>query len=309
MLLNFIQWLLSTLPSPQTVKDIAIALIGAGAGAWGGALGAQRIADRGKLREGLLKQIRSVNVAIDLASLIATVFLNLKEQHVRGMKQAYDAKYEEFKRRRVDRRPYELAADFEVLAPVSVPVEQLQAIVFGELSFTAGRPIVLAPTLAEVVRTTNTIISERNRLIEEFRSNRRSDDMAQLLSFYFGVPDAHNNIDKRYANTIEGLYSNTDHCIAFASMLIKDLGIQGEALKKRFDARFRKKAPMIHKPLFDKAQERGLMPDQKEYAAWDHMFVQPTTDHPAPSRLQRFQRSYLRPLFVWRIGRQKQGGS
>jgi hypothetical protein len=234
-----------------------------------------------------------------MASLTANLFLSLKEQHVRRMKQAYDAKRAEFEQRLIDHRPFELPADFEGLAPVSAPVEQLQATVFDKLSSRAGRPVVLAPMLAQVVKTTNDIITERNRLIEEFRTNRRPGDNEQLLSFYFGMRDAHGNIDNRFGTAIDSLYRHTDDCIAFAHILIKDLGAHGDELKKRFDARFRPKAPMIHKPLFNKAEERGLMPDWSQYLDWESMFIKP---RPEPSRLSHLRRWFVTPVIVrWRM--------
>jgi hypothetical protein len=275
--------------------QLAASLFTAAFGALAGALTAKRIAERTKLREELMKEIRSVNVAIDLAFLTANMFLTLKDQHVRRMKEAYDAKRAEFELRRIDRGPFELPADFEQLAPVSVPVEQLQAVVFDKLLSSAGRPIVLAPTLAQVVQTTNSVIAERNRLIEEFRANRRHGDNEQLLQYYFGIRDRHGNIDNRFGNSIEQLYRCTDDCIAFAKMLIRDLGTHGDGLKKRFDKLFRAKAPIIHKPLFDKAEQRGLMPDPSQYTDWDAMFVTP---RPELSWAKRWRRRFVTPLVL-----------
>jgi hypothetical protein len=275
--------------------QLAASLFTAALGALAGALTAKRIAERVKLREELTKEIRSVNVAINLASLTASMFLSLKGQHVKRMKETFDAKRAEFEQRLVDRGPFELPADFEGLALVSAPVEQLQAVVFDKLLSSAGRLIMLAPTLAQAVQTTNSVIAERNRLIEEFRANRRHGDNAQLLQFYFGVRDQHGNIDNRFGNSIEQLYRCTDDCIAFAEMLIGDLGTHGDGLKKRFDKLFRTKAPMIHKPLFDKAEQRALLPDANQYADWDTMFVKP---RPEPSWASRWQRRLVTPLVV-----------
>src|SRR5262249_1121831 len=116
-------------------------------GALAGALTAKRIAERVKLREELTKEIRSVNVAINLASLTASMFLSLKGQHVKRMKETFDANRAEFEQRLIGRCPFELPADFEGLALVSAPVEQLQTVVFDKLLSSAGRLIMLAPTL------------------------------------------------------------------------------------------------------------------------------------------------------------------
>jgi hypothetical protein len=141
--------------------------------------------------------------------------------------------------------------------------------------------------LAQVVKTTNEVIAERNRLIEEFRNNRIDGDNAQLLRFYFGVRDQHGNIDNRFGAAIEALYRHTDDSIAFAYKLIQDLGVHGDELKKRYDARFSPKAPIIHKPLFDKAEAQGLMPDWSEYKDWETMFVKPP---PEPTRAEMLRK-------------------
>lgn len=63
--------------------------IGALAGAAGGAWAAQRIADKVKVRDQLLDEVRSCNIAIELAHGICSTFLNLKEQHVERLQEDY----------------------------------------------------------------------------------------------------------------------------------------------------------------------------------------------------------------------------
>jgi hypothetical protein len=59
------------------VKDIVIAFIGSAAGAIGGAWAAQRISDRGKLREMLRKEVVRTNAVIDLLLMHIRSSLNL----------------------------------------------------------------------------------------------------------------------------------------------------------------------------------------------------------------------------------------
>lgn len=74
--------------------------------------------------------------------------------------------------------------------------------------------------LLQVVHSLNTSILERNRLIQEFRANRREGDTAQLLSFYFGERDAGGNIDNRLSEYIDAIHQHTDDVIAFGKLLI-----------------------------------------------------------------------------------------
>ena len=53
------------------------------AGAYAGAHGAKLIADRGKLREQLLIEIRNTNTATLIAVTICNSLLALKEQHIK----------------------------------------------------------------------------------------------------------------------------------------------------------------------------------------------------------------------------------
>lgn len=304
----YIQLLLDALPALSATREFLntafAALLGTGLGAWAGAWAAQRIAVRPKLRDDLTMEIRNINAAINLAFLTVNLSLSLKGQHIKRMKDTYDAKRAEFedvdRRRREGRLPpgvhFELPADFETLTTLLVPVEPLQTIVLDKLSL-RGRAHVLAPMLLQVVHSLNVSILERNRLIEEFRANCRQGDMAQLFSFYFGIRDAGGNIDNRFAASIEAIYRHTEDTIAFAHMLIKDLGAHGDELKAKFESLLREKGPTINKPDFQKAFERGLMPDEKEYADWEGMFVRKTIVLPQ-SHMRRLRRRYLTPLSV-----------
>ncbi|MGH8730204.1 MAG: hypothetical protein ACREVF_00660 [Burkholderiales bacterium] len=79
------------------------ALLGSLAGAFAGAAAAQRIAERSKHREELLREIRNTNAAIALAFGVCNTLLALKKQHVKSLKESYDAQKAallEFQRKR-----------------------------------------------------------------------------------------------------------------------------------------------------------------------------------------------------------------
>ena len=59
-----------------------IALVGAGAGAFGGALGAQIISEKIRRKADFLEEIRSTNAAIVVAFSICNSYLALKDQLV-----------------------------------------------------------------------------------------------------------------------------------------------------------------------------------------------------------------------------------
>jgi hypothetical protein len=94
------------------------AFIGSLAGAWGGALAAERIAEKRRVREQLLKEINQTNAAIELSHTICSSYLNLKEQHVRGVWEDYQRKREQVHDLRERQR-------HGAMAPRTVPTIQL----------------------------------------------------------------------------------------------------------------------------------------------------------------------------------------
>lgn len=159
-------------------SNFITSLLGAGAGASAGAYAAQRIADRSRLRERYLKEIRNTNAAISITFLMGNTLLGLKSQHVKRMKEAYDrqrADFEEFARRiaaglipRGDQ--FDIQADFETLETFMFPLDRLQSLAFDGLSLPT-RPLTVTPMVVRAVEALNRSIGERNRLIEEFRQS------------------------------------------------------------------------------------------------------------------------------------------
>lgn len=62
------------------------------AGAFGGALAAQRIGDRSKQRDALLQEIRSTNAAIMVTFTICNTGIVFKKQHVKDIYETYISK-------------------------------------------------------------------------------------------------------------------------------------------------------------------------------------------------------------------------
>ena len=66
------------------------AIAGFLAGAFAGALGAQRMADKTRNREELLKEIRATNASVMVSFGICNSLLSAKKQHIKSIKETFD---------------------------------------------------------------------------------------------------------------------------------------------------------------------------------------------------------------------------
>lgn len=257
----------------QFMSSVVGALAGAGFGAWG----AQRIAERAKRREELLKQIRNTNTAIMLAFSICNSVLSLKKQHVKSIKENFEEQRSAFlvhqKKRQSGQIGHDVlfyfAADFQTLLPPEFPIEIMQSVAFEKLSL-SGRPISLVITLTQTLQSLKDSLEKRNQLIESFKSNPLPPD--NLAAFYFGV-QLNGNVDRSYADSIEAIYTQTDDAIYFSHLLISDLRSHGQELTAAFKNTFKKGVPSINEADFSKAEQAGLLPDTAHYADWKNMFI------------------------------------
>jgi hypothetical protein len=264
------------------------AILGSLAGAFGGAVAAQLIADKTRNKDELLKEIRATNAATIIAFGVCNSTLLAKKQHIVALR-------ETFNQHRVAARAaiiaqqagggevFEFHGDFRTFDTLSLPLPILQTQVFEKLSV-QGRAILLLTTLCQSVIGLNEIISRRNQLIETFKARSPSSSGSELLALYFGFP-FQGRTDQQYSDSIEGIYKQADDAIWFSAKLCSDLSAHGDALSAAFKKKFGKGAPRIHKPDFVKANEENLMPSDADYVDWLSMFTKRTVPI---SRIGRF---------------------
>jgi hypothetical protein len=267
------------------------AIAGSLAGAFAGAVAAQRIADKTRNKDEVLKEIRATNAAIMMAFGICNSILLAKKQHISSLR-------ENFNQHRVAARAaiaaqqaghgqvFDFRADFRTLDILRLPLNLLQTLVFEKLSV-QGRPILLLTTLDQTVKGLNESIGKRNELTETFKAKSLPSSSPELLALYFGFP-FQGRIDQQYSDLIEAIYTQADNAIWFSAKLCSDLSAHGDQLSATFKKKFGKGAPRIHKPDFAKASEGNLMPSDDDYADWLSMFAR----RPAPlSRIGSVWRS------------------
>ena len=81
------------------VAGIFGAIPGALFGAWAGARAARKIAERSKLKSELSEELKNTNKAIVIAFSICNKVIGLKGQHVRPLKEEFDAGREALEKR------------------------------------------------------------------------------------------------------------------------------------------------------------------------------------------------------------------
>ncbi len=165
---------LISLMKADLTATIILSLLTACAGAYWGALGAQRIAERKKVKDDLVKEIRTTNAAVAITFDILNVFLASKKQHIVRLVAAFEEAKAQFEQVLAAKRGgnpqtvFKFQMDLQSIPEILVPDERLQKIVFEELSI-VGKPINLASVLVRSIHALGQSIAKRNQLIEKFR--------------------------------------------------------------------------------------------------------------------------------------------
>lgn len=249
------------------------------AGAFAGATAAQRIAEKGKFREELLKEFQHTSAVISLATAVACQALALKKQHVKALKDSYDddlKKFEAHKEKIIGKKiaantPFEISPNLLFLQEISPPTATIQDIVLSRLS-TVGRTIGTVTALADSVGNLNGALSKRNELLNTFK-NQQFPEGATFHHMYLGLPYRETQTNQEYGGSIEAISLYTDDIIFFSIKLCEDLRDHGEILKKRYKSRLRGSPPTIPTVDFEKPRQDGLVPKDEEYENWLSGFV------------------------------------
>lgn len=244
------------------------------AGAFGGAYAAQKIAEKAKVRDEVLKDIRSTNRALILALTITNLALALKNQYIQKLKTSYDADLEKYSthvslvRNKIIgvKKPLELSMDFTTLEKMSPPIEALQNIVLEKIS-TAGRALATVTALADGIANLNATLQRRNDLIASYKAK----DLpygARIEDLYLGLRYGDGNVNNEYGNTLQGAYLYTDDVIFFGMKLCEDLLSHGHRVVTKNKKRLRGASSDLVEADFAAARDLGLIPSDDQYTDW-----------------------------------------
>ncbi len=271
-------------------SDFAATLLATLVAAFAGAFGAHVIIEKTKRKQEQQRELRITNAAIMVSADICSLFLNLKRQHVKDLKQKFQDDIENYaivsgrsQKKGWPGQIFILQSNLTTLDPVRIPGEILVRQVFEDIS-PGQRAYTLTNTLIRSAHSLNRFINLRN----EFGQKMKGLDNNDICNLYLGLPDEQGHVDRTYTDSVKHICNLTDDCIFFSKTLTNDLVEHGELLKTRLG----KGAPRVNKPNFSNAEKEGLVPDLQRHKDWLGMFVK--HDSLEPSR-----RSKLFSLFPW----------
>jgi hypothetical protein len=270
-------------------SNFAIALIGGLTGAFGGALGAQHIVERGKRRDELLKELRNTNAATMAAFSACNAALALKKQHVQPMYEQFEREKKaltNFKAQRAAGKVpgntgYHFVADLRTFPALVVPIETLKDLVFHKIS-AYGRALALVSVLEQSLLGLTEGIVKRDILIQRFSTGAVPAERLHL--YYFGMPLPTGDTNQEYPDLVEAIHSYVDDVAFFSALLCSDLIAHGNRVHSAFTKRFGKGAPKVSTVDFSGPRQKGLIPPEAQYADWLNAFSQ---DDPSESEERR----------------------
>jgi hypothetical protein len=249
------------------------------AGAFAGAIAAQRIAEKGKFREELVKEFQSTNSAIALAISVTSVALALKKQHINDLKSSYDADQKNFKAHKAKiengqiapNTPIKIKPNLLFLQGILPPIAKIQDIVLSRLS-AVGRTIASVTALADAVENLNGALSKRNELLNSFKNNHFPEG-ATFADMYLGLQYQERHTNEEYGGSIKAISLYTDDVIFFSIKLYDDLQDHSATLTRRYKSRLRGAPPRASTADFEKPRQNGLIPKDEDYVDWLSGFV------------------------------------
>lgn len=281
------------------------------AGALGGALAADRIAAKRRVREQLLQEINQTNAAIELSHMICGAHLNLKEQHVRDAWEDYQAKKRKVHAHHEGLRNGTIAPgtvldigqlDLRTLDVIRAKVEPLQGLVLSGLSL-RGRPRPLVAILGQTMESLNNSIVARNHMIAAMKASNAP--LNEKVAFYFALPKE-GNLDETFASTMEAVHKQTDDCIYFSWRLCEDLTRHGKRVRAQFvKRRLKGPVPRIQTVLWKDVEAKELLPTIAIYKSWEEGFLErvPETDGRRPKKWWYAARKGIRKALLRPWGR------
>ena len=256
------------------IKDISIALIGGGFGAYFGAWGAQKIIESQKGRAESLKDLNNLNVAITLSYNICNALINSKKQFIRDLKRKYEEEKAQLAQHSqgikagtvLKAAPFKAAFNLQTLPVPKLPLESLGSILFDRLALPSGF-ITVYSTLNLTCDSLWLSIDRRNELIEIYKARG-----GPTLEEYFGLLDSTGRINEDYPSLVNAIYSQTDNAIFFSHLLCNELGQYAKSAEGNFKKSYGSGAPKVVMIDWSIAEAGGLLPNAGGFQEFLAMF-------------------------------------
>ena len=257
-------------------SNFVTSVLGALAGAFGGAWAAQRISDRKLKRESDLSQLRSVNDASLLAYSICNGSINYKKQLTKPICEAYFSTVAtiepaialQMSTPPQFREPIAVHLDLRTLSIFRSTAELLKDTVLMKIN-EIGKLVSLAIVLPNVCEAFNESIVTRNELVTELKNSNATE--LSKIHFYAGMT-VNGHTDHRFYDNIEALSAQIDDIIFFSKEIGEILQEQAKKLSKGFEAKFGKPPIRLHNADYSSAYKEGLIPPKDNYESWETAF-------------------------------------
>lgn len=241
-------------------------MISAGFGAGVGAWMAGRIAKNAKLRDELLAELRSIDVATTLVISVIDVVGSLKKQHVLALLSEYDsnlARFAEYKATAKRETPFKLTINNLRLQAIAPPIADLQELVLKEMNISPNG-VKSMTALADAVANLNGMIGAHTALLEMFRSGGLPAGFAPE-HYYLGEPVG-GVVNNEYGSAVRAIAVYTDDVIFFAYKLSECLTVRGFKARDRYKKISGEKRTVRQIATF--GESAGLIPPDSAYEAW-----------------------------------------
>lgn len=242
------------------------ALISAGLGAGIGAWMAGRIAKSTKLRDELLAELRSIDVAITLCASVIDVAGALKKQHVLGLLSRYEsdlARFADYNAAEKRAGPFSLSINNVRLQAIAPPIAELQGLVLKGMSVSPnGVKSMIA--LADSVGSLNGMIDGYNSLLGMFKSGGLPPGFTPE-HYYLALP-AGGVTNNEYGSSVRGIATYTDDVIFFACKLADCITSQGVKVRDRYQKLSGEKR--LIRRIGPLEENTGLIPPDSAYEGW-----------------------------------------
>lgn len=271
--------------------NLSIAFVGGLTGAFGGALGAQRIVERTRQREDWLRELRNTNAATMVAFSFCNAALATKKQHTEPMRKKFNEAKDALLKFQAERASgqlqgnaeYHVELDLKVFPAPVVPIETLKNLVFHQLS-AVGRPLALVSVLEQSLAGTRDAVAKRESLVQRFATGQIPEQFT--AHFYFGLKMPNGHVSQEHVDLVEGIYSYVDDIAFFSSLLCSDLMEHGERLRTAYVKRYGKDAPRVSTVDFAGPRSSGLLPPDSQYKDWLRAFADPNGSRSKTSSAQ-----------------------
>jgi hypothetical protein len=252
---------------PEIARSLLSAAIGVVFGAW--------VASRAQTKRTIVAELHALRTAHALCFSIANKSLALKKQHLRPLKNAFDAAaagHEAYVANPAG--VFALQIDLRTISQIDFPASALEKTLLDKC-FLGSEGIATLVAVNDAVHDLKLSLALRNELTDDFRKHPPINH-EQRLARYFGLAVDHQR-DERIRDNVGALYAQVDDCIFFARRLSDHILSSENKLRRKNRWKYRLPGKRLKPAIWARAEQDGLLPLDSDYVNWTSGFVKDPT--------------------------------